>query len=687
MKKIMLITITFLVLFSQLASAEVMIKGRLITENQQPIVAAEVSVLAKKVNTDKQGYYQISVDDADIYQVNISKQGFYPSVQTFSYFELANQAIPLKIADITLVKKKKGRVMLAFGGDAMMGRRYYKPYFGDDILIHDDSRLVDSRAIVGNVKAYMSLADLAAVNLETQVFAQKPGDAAPKSVSFYSKPEILDALTWAGIDYVTLGNNHTYDYKKSGLERTLKHMQESKLGFSGAGVNEEEALKAYVTKINDVNYGMLGYVGWEGRATPNQVAEQDKGGAAFGSMKNIISSVEEQVNAGRVPVVQYHGSQEYSNNPTGVTEKRLKAAIDNGAALVIAHHPHVTQGLELYKEKLIAYSMGNFIFDQYIPSTPYSFLLYVWMDEGEFHRAEIVPVYLKGYKPTPATGINRYTTMKRIKSLSAQRNTYISQSGGHGIITAEQTKLVRQQAAISFPNDTTTSQLYLLPWQKDLAHINMPKGVSYRLGINLMNGSDFESFNYFDSAERSWFFDRENTVINHYGASGSKSLGITVKSNQSSDVGLQAFRRKFKGDIPTTVTAKVKTEKPAKVSFYWQGRRFSQKFFQARKESTKHLIGSVDLAGKAAWQAIEFDFDSVRHNYPSKGYKSYRVIAEISLADGQMGKVDIDDFAVIEWQSSFTELAVPFHTSVESKQASYIGISKPIDEAINITLK
>ncbi|KGJ96685.1 hypothetical protein [Thalassotalea sp. ND16A] len=125
----------------------------------------------------------------------------------------------------------------------------------------------------------------------------------------------------------------------------------------------------------------------------------------------------------------------------------------------------------------------------------------------------------------------------------------------------------------------------------------MPNNISSRLGVNLMNGSDFESFTYFNANERSWRFDRKHTVINNYGASGSKSLGVTVNSNQTSEVGLQAFRRKFKGDIPTTVTAKVKTDNTATIRFYWQGRRYDQGFFQARKESEKHLIGAVDLAG------------------------------------------------------------------------------------------
>ncbi|MGB0495031.1 MAG: CapA family protein, partial [Kangiellaceae bacterium] len=395
----------------------------------------------------------------------------------------------------------------------------------------------------------------------------------------------------------------------------------------------------------------------------------------------------EQVKANRLPIVQYHGGYEYSNNPSGVTERRLKAAIDNGAAMAIAHHPHVTQGIELYKGKLIAYSMGNFIFDQYIPSTPYSFMLYVWMDGQKFHRAEIVPLYLKGYKPTPATGINRYTTMKRLTSLSSQRNTKISQSGGHGVISSKSILSQPQQVTVSFPQKAKTAPLYLLPWQKDLVKINPPKNVAYRLGTNLMNASDFESFSTFNSDERSWFFDRENTVLNSYGASGSRSLGVTIKKGKTSEIGLQAFRRKFKGDAPTTITAKFKTTQPAKVNFYWQGRRFKQKFFQARKESKKYLIGSVDLKPKTTWQKVELDFNSVRYNYPSNGFRAYRVMAEIELANGQTGKVDIDDFAVIEWQSAFSESETPIHINLESSQASFIGINKPTNQKVNLTLQ
>ncbi|ASP48590.1 CapA family protein [Cognaticolwellia beringensis] len=681
-------TIAFLAIISFIFAsntllASVLIEGRLVSESQEPISKAVVSLSNINTKTDENGFYQIKVPIADIYQLNFTKQGFYSSIQTFSHYELNKRSPSLQIADVALVEKTDSRVLLAFGGDTMMGRRFYNPYFGDSVLINDNNRLADSRAIVENIKPYMSLADFATANLETQVFNKIPGDSAPKSVSFFSKPEILDALSWAGIDYVTLGNNHTYDFKKSGLDLTLKHLRRSTLGFSGAGIDEEQALAPYRTKLNGVDYSMLGYVGWEGSVSPNQVAEKNKGGAAFGTTKNILKSVNKELNAGHIPIVQYHGSQEYSNNPTGVTEQRLKSAIDAGASLAVAHHPHVAQGLELYNNKLIAYSMGNFVFDQYIPSTPYSFILYVWMDKGEFHRAELVPLYLKGYKPTPATGINRYTVMKRLSVLSEQRNTLVTSSGGHGVITRNAKSNEPTDHKLSFSKGTQVAPLYAYPWEKKLSRIQLPKSdLSYRLGINLVNGSDFESITTFDSKDRSWMYDREKAVINNYGASGSKSLGIKLSNNEISELGMQGFKRVYKASNPTTVVAKVKTSQPAKISFYWQGRKTRDKFFQAREEGKKHLIGSFELSKSDNWKSLEVDFNS-----PRIGYRSYRLLATVELLDGSTGQIDIDDLALVEWQTAFSKVTTLEKLNVDAMQASYIGLNKTPTQPIMLTIK
>ncbi|WNC70322.1 CapA family protein [Thalassotalea nanhaiensis] len=656
------------------------IEGKLFTESNQPIAGVGVLSANKSATTDKQGKYTLKLPKADIYQLKFSKKGFYHSVQTFSDYELhTNINSHALIADITLVEQTEKRVMFAFGGDVMMGRRYYQPKFGDGVLISDDNRLSDSKAIVQHVKPYMSLADLAAVNLETQVSETEPEERAPKSVTFYSKPEVLEALSWAGIDYVTLGNNHTFDYMNSGLKSTLENLSNSTLGYSGAGINEQQALSAYHTTINDNDFAMLGYVGWEGGFTPNQTAGKDKGGAAYGSMNNIKNSVSREVANDKVTFVQYHGSQEYSTGPTGVTEQRLKSAIDEGAALAIAHHPHVTQGLELYNGKLIAYSMGNFVFDQYFNSTPHSFILYVWMDGEKFHRAEIVPIYLKGYKPTPATGMNRFNTMKRLVTLSKARGTNIGYSGGHGVITSANKAVENTgQYTLNFKSGTRVRSLSNLPWYNNLTSVDLPEpNLSYRLGTNLINGSDFESFATFDSNERGFLFNRENTKINDF--NGNKNLQIGIDKSEPTIFGMQTFRRVYKPSSPMTIKANIRTSQLTKATFYWQGRKSKQSFTDALTNGKKHVISSVIFNNENTWQPIEIDFNS-----PRIGYRSFRVLVEFELQDGSNGTIDLDDFSLIEWQSAFSKEPVPKLFNLGSKQASFIGLNLTTDEAVTV---
>ncbi len=688
--KILLVALCFH--FTVNANQMINITGRLLDESQLPLSNVTITLNTKSVTSDNQGQFNIATVAKDIYQLNFVKKGYFKNIQTFSHYELFVQkkdTVNGVIADLTLVRKKAKRVMLAFGGDVMMDRRYYKPYFGDSILIHPETRLSDSKAIVENIKPYMSIADYAAVNLETQIADKTPGERARKSVTFYSRPEILDALVWAGVDYVSLGNNHTYDYLEPGMASTLAFLQKSPLAFSGAGMNEKQALKAHRDTIKNTEFSMLGYVGWEGRSDLTQTANHQHGGAAYGSMTNIVNSVQQEVNQDRVTVVQYHGSQEYANSPTGVTEQRLKSALDNGAALAIAHHPHVTQGLELYDNKLIAYSMGNFIFDQNFSATKHSFILYVWLDEGIFHRAEIVPLYVKGYKPTPATGTNRYTVMKRLTELSKVRNTLITQSGGHGVITATIPSVtvksvnnaqIKVKADIStttkheliFTQGSNIASLYHLPWHQQLSEVWVEdEHIKYRLGKNLVNGSNVESFSTFNSPERGLFFDRSVMSLNNYGASGNTSIALALNNQQATAFGVKSFWRVYSASRPVTITANYQSKKNVKLHYYWQGRKKRQKLFDAFENSPKNLIETVELAGSDTWQNVEVDYNS-----PRIGYKSYRILVEAELADGSTSQLDIDDFAVIEWHSAFTDSPVPPFFSLDSRQPAYLGLSK-----------
>lgn len=652
--------------------------GVVLDEVGNGVPFAQISLGANSFKANKSGKFQLDIEEQTLYSLSFSKPGFYSIIHTFSIGEITtfSKTAEQQIPPITLVAKSKDRTMFAFGGDVMMGRRFHKPYFGNDILIKEQTIEQDTKAIVKHIKPYMALADFAVVNLETQIATTEPSSRASKSVTFYSPPETLGALSWAGIDYVTLGNNHTFDYLDSGLRSTLDFLDKSTLKYSGAGENESIAMSPYVASLANNKYAMLGYVGWEGSIEPTQTAASNKGGAAYGSMPNILKSVKASVNKGYFPIVQYHGSLEYVDEPSGVTEQRLKSAIDAGAVMAVAHHPHVAQGFEVYNNKLIAYSMGNFIFDQYFYVTPHSFVLYVWMDGEKFHRAEIVPIYIKGYKPTPAAGADRYTTLKRLKTLSEQRGVKLAVSGGHGIIQPSHLKSQNKSKKITKSlKNTTLLPLFDLPWESHISEISVSDTAKYRLGVSLTNGGNFENFSLFESNERGWLIDAAN--FNIVDENSNKVLALE-KNSDTAWFGMQNFRRVYKPSTPMSLSLKIKSTKPASVKLYWQGRKTKQKFLEALSSGEKHLIGSFDYSPDG-WKEIVADFNS-----PRIGYRSYRVLIEL---DGEAQTLLLDDVALVEWQTAFTAQRMPPRLNSHARQASFIGFDRPANGSLEMKVE
>ena len=642
------------------------LSGKVVTDNNMPISNAQIMLGKRAARTTEHGEFTLKVPEQTVYSLEVNAADYYGMRFSYSQFELSKGGFNL--GDIALVAKKKGRVLLAFGGDVMMGRRYAKPYFNNPVLIHNESIKQDTHAIVQYMAPYIKKADFAAVNLETQIADKTPNERAPKSVTFYSPPETVSALKNAGIDYVTLGNNHTYDYLESGLKSTIDALNHFNMPYSGAGMNQQQALAAYRTALNGIEYALLGYVGWEGGFNPTQTADTDKGGAAYGSKENIIASVQREVADNRVTVAQYHGSLEYKDEPSMMTESRLKAAIDQGADLAIAHHPHVAQGFEVYQGKLIAYSMGNFIFDQYFYATNHSFMLYVWMDGEDFYRAEIVPVYLQGYVPTPATGSHRNRILARLDDLTSKRNTHFSRNAGHGVILPS----TEQMHTFNLPLNTQNKRVLPLPTRASEGLIKSLKTsdkkdsvLRYRLGVNLINNADFETHAAFYSEDRGFNLDQSPFHIsNEQAYSGQFSLKSDSQEGKTA-LAMTNFTRVYRAGNPATVSAMVKGK--GVVNIYWQGRKTRGKLFDSLKNNKKHLIERINLNG--SWQEIVSEF-----NTPRVGYRSVRVLFEFETKHD----IFIDDIALVEWRTPYLTNDQQAHFHNGAGQATYIGFeSKP----------
>lgn len=182
-------------------------------------------------------------------------------------------------------------------------------------------------------------ADVTMVNLENAVAER--GYKVPKEFNFRMPPKYLQVLKNGGIDIVNLANNHVWDYSQVGVEDTIAHLDEAGIYHVGGGVSVEDEKKPVILIIKGKNIGFLGYYFLEGNV------EED------------VSALKQAVD---VVIVNFHWGTERSNFPESYQVDLAHRAIDAGADLVIGHHPHVLQGMERYKDGIIAYSLGNFIF-------------------------------------------------------------------------------------------------------------------------------------------------------------------------------------------------------------------------------------------------------------------------------------------------------------------------------------
>lgn len=231
---------------------------------------------------------------------------------------------------------------------------------GDVMLERDVIRLMGEH---GNLYPYeavlpaLAAADITIANLEG-TFTER-GQQQAKLYTFRTPIRFAEGLREAGIDIVSLGNNHTLDYGIQGLTDTLTTLDASGVLYSGAGLNEIDARRPAVIEKNGLRFAFLSYNGVQ----EDTFAGANSPGVALASQESITQDViAAKAGAGHV-IVSLHAGPEYTDSPTDQQRSLARATIDAGATLVLGHHPHVLQGWERYNRGLIVYSLGNFIFD------------------------------------------------------------------------------------------------------------------------------------------------------------------------------------------------------------------------------------------------------------------------------------------------------------------------------------
>ena len=216
------------------------------------------------------------------------------------------------------------------------------------------------------VAAALREADIAFANLEVPITAG--GAPAQKDYVFAAPPQAVDGLAGAGLDIVSLANNHVLDYGVVGLEDTLAALDRAGIAATGAGEDEAAARRPAILSVEGLRLAFLAYVqvpndSVSGFGEDELAAGPTRPGVAWARREAVVADVEEAARQADLVVVSLHAGPEYQEEPSALQRELAHAAVDAGADLVLGHHPHVLQGIERYKGALIAYSLGNFVFD------------------------------------------------------------------------------------------------------------------------------------------------------------------------------------------------------------------------------------------------------------------------------------------------------------------------------------
>ena len=275
---------------------------------------------------------------------------------------------------------------------------------GDIMLARTVGDQVQARGpeiVFAGVQSMLDSADVLVGNLECALTAG--GERQPKSYTFAAPPETVQALALAGFDVLSLANNHAMDYGSKGLFDTRDNLGQFGIANVGAGANAAEAHAPVILERNGLRLAFLAYVdvpdenaGFDARTW---IASASQPGIAWADLDQITTDVAAARLQADVVVVLLHSGFELNTAVALNQRAEAHAAIDAGAALVIGSHSHILQAIEQYHGGLIAYSLGNFVFDDYLGIVNATIILRVVMTPAGVESYDWVPVLIENGLP------------------------------------------------------------------------------------------------------------------------------------------------------------------------------------------------------------------------------------------------------------------------------------------------
>ncbi len=240
-----------------------------------------------------------------------------------------------------------------------------------------------------------------------------------RSFSYRVNPKLATALARANVNVMTLANNHLTDCGRAGVLETLATLASAGVAAVGAAENEEAAHRPVVRQAGRWRVGLLGYY-WNRRTA----ATSELPGSAMDSPEHLradIGALRKQVD--RV-VVEFHWGIPYQPEPLPEDREKARLAVEYGADVVVGHHPHVIQPMEVYRGCPIFYSVGNFTFGS--GNSRAEGLMVGFRFEEEETEVQVYPIYVKNrdlrvnYQPKVLRGAAGHKTLQYLAEMSGE---------------------------------------------------------------------------------------------------------------------------------------------------------------------------------------------------------------------------------------------------------------------------
>ncbi len=271
---------------------------------------------------------------------------------------------------------------------------------------HFERGLVDGRVPAGFADV-LRAADVAMVNLETAVTSR--GEAASKQYVFRGPASALDGLTSAGIDVVTLANNHGEDYGRTGLLDTLDAAAAHRLPLVGAGRDADQAYAPFRTTVKGQRLAFLGATQvLDSSVKAAWTAGPGKPGLASAyEVDRLVAAVREARATSDTVVVFLHWGVERSPCPPPQATTIARTLADAGADVVVGSHAHVLLGDGRLGGAYVAYGLGNFLFYSASGATAQTGVLTLTVRGRATTGARFDPGVITAMRPVPLTGAAR----------------------------------------------------------------------------------------------------------------------------------------------------------------------------------------------------------------------------------------------------------------------------------------